>query len=264
MSFVRSAVKTAFAAADLFIPSPTGPRLLIYHQVGTGSNLQMDVKVGDFEWQLDWLAANREVVDLETAVEQWAEAGSDRLVVLTFDDGYLDLYSTAYPMLLARDMPFTLYLATEMIESANMGAGVNGAHQYLTWEMVNEMKGSGLVEIGAHTHTHRDLRNIDEKEIRSELATSDDLIAARTGVNPRHFAYPWGYWSPRADTVVMERYVTAVLGAAVRSDRAPLPHRLHRFPVQLSDGKRFFEKRLEGGLMAEELVRRRLRGYRGP
>jgi len=263
MSFLRIAAKSAFAAADVFLPSLTGPRLLIYHQVGADSKMQMDVKVADFEWQLDWLAANREVVDLDTAVEKWAEAGADRMVVLTFDDGYLDVYSTAYPMLEARNMPFTLYLATEMIESTSKGTSANG-HQSLTWEMVNEMNGSGLLEIGAHTHSHRDLRGIDEEDIRSELTTSDYLIAARTGVTPRHFAYPWGYWSPRADTLVKQRYMTAVLGAAVRSGYPPLPHQLPRFPVQLSDGRRFFEKRLEGGLITEELVRRLLRGYRGP
>jgi peptidoglycan/xylan/chitin deacetylase (PgdA/CDA1 family) len=263
VTFLRTAAKLAFTAGDVLFPTPTGPRLLIYHQIGAGSGLQMDMAVDDFGWQLDWLAANRDVVDLDAAVAHWNEAGSDRLTVLTFDDGYLSVYTTAFPMLREREMPFTLYLATRMIEEKSPSSEIQ-VDQPLTWEMVREMQASGLVEIGAHTHSHCDLRTIDAAEIESEFKKCDDLIAANTGVVPRHFAYPWGYWSPQADVLVQERYATAVLGAPVNREPEPLPHRLHRFPVQLSDARMFFERRLSGGLIAEELVRRRLRGYRGP
>ena len=259
MSLLRSSAKLAFTAADLVLPRPKGPRLLIYHQVGTGSGEQMSISTRDFVWQLEWLADNRDVVDLGAALERWTEPGADRLVVLTFDDGYDDLFTTAFPLMRERDVPFTLYVATEMIETGRRGDGTRS----LTWDQIAEMLGSGLMTIGAHTHTHRDLRSATFEETVSELEHSNHIIEQRLGVEPRHFAYPWGYWGPSAHEAVASTYETAVLGAPLRSTDHD-PHKIHRFPVQLSDGTWWFRSRLRGGLVGEEWVRRRLRDYDGP
>ena len=223
----------------------------------------MEVTIEDFEWQLDWLSKNRDVVDLETAVARWSEPDSDRLVVLSFDDGYRDVFTAAFPRLLGKGMPFILYLTTDPIESGSNFGEVDGA-EVLTWEMVRAMIESGLATVGAHTHTHVDLRAVDPSQIEEELAKSDGLIEERTGVPPRHFAYPWGYWSEAAAPLVVERYESAVVGGTPRPPANPSPHQLHRYPVQLSDGIDFFRARLEGGFRAEEKVRRLLRRYSGP
>ena len=123
---------------------------------------------------------------------------------------------------------------------------------------------TGLVSIGAHTHNHADLRTLGSPSLQAELSRSDQIIQEELGLVPEHFAYPWGYWSSEAEAVVRERYTTAVLGApSLSSSDGFDPHRLHRYPIQLSDGRRWFERRLITGLLAEESVRRRLRGYRG-
>lgn len=263
MSLARRTAKLAFAGVDRFLPNPPGPRVLIYHQVGAGLGRQMEVTEADFDRQLDWLAEHRQVVDLETAIGRWDAPDSDRLVVLTFDDGFADVHDVAFPRLLRRNMPFTLYLTTGPIDTGAPLGGVADAPP-LDWGQVDAMLASGLVTIGAHTHTHPDLRSLATGEIERELATSDDLIERRTGVRPRHFTYPWGHWTKEAHALVAQRYDSATVG--LRLDRQVSPDRfvLPRFPVQLSDGFRFFPARLRGGLLAEEWVRRRLRGYAGP
>lgn len=264
MSLLRSASKLIFSAIDLVLPRLPGPRLLIYHQVGAGLGRQMEVTVEDFDTQLAWLAQNRQVVGLEEAVERWHEPESSNLVVLTFDDGYEDTYRVAYPRLRDHGMPFTLYLTTAPLESGDALGPLPEAAP-ISWDQMEEMARSKLMTVGAHTHTHRDLRHMDEDAIAEELSTSDELIATRMGIEPMHFAYPWGYWSEAADRVVRRRYRTAVLGSPrIKAEATPSPHRLHRFPVQLSDGTSWFGPRLRGGLRAEEELRRRLRGYDGP
>lgn len=263
MSFARTIAKGAFALADRFRPVPPGPRVLIYHQVGVGLGRQMEVTLDDFERQLDHLSAHHEVVPLDRAVERWSEPDAERLVVLTFDDGYRDVHATVFPRLAERGMPFTLYLTTHPIESGEPMGPIPGAEP-LTWDQVGDMVASGLVTIGAHTHTHPDLRGLDRAAVEAELATSDALIVRHLGERPRHFAYPWGYWSSGADEVVADRYETATIGATPSPAASPPPTRLPRYPVQLSDGFRYFPARLRGGLAAEEWIRRRLRGYEGP
>ena len=87
MSMVRSGAKALFSLVDRVVPSRAGPRILIYHQIGAGTGAQMDLSEGDFKWQMEWLAENRQVVSLDQAISRWDEPGSEDLVVITFDDG---------------------------------------------------------------------------------------------------------------------------------------------------------------------------------
>lgn len=259
---LREAVKTLSTVVDLLGPRVPGPRLLIYHQVGTGSGLQMEVRLDDFRRQVEWLAENRRIVDLEVAIARRGEPDADQMAVLTFDDGYADTYRWAFPLLRAGRIPFTLYLTTAPVET---GRGPRAGAEPLTWKQIEEMLDSGLLTLGAHTHTHADLRRLEASAVEEELDTANRLITRRLGVNPRHFAYPWGYWAPQADAAVRERYVSAVLGGGGRGiDGATDPYRLHRYPIQLADRFVFFKRRLHRGFPLEEGIRRRLRGYRGP
>jgi len=260
MSLLRSGSKLVFATADRLIRSPNGPRILIYHQVGAGLGRQMEVTADDFVAQLDYLEENREVVDLDTALSKWDAADSMNLVVISFDDGYRDTYTTAFPELKRRGFPFTLYVSTGQVES---GEGIPGAEP-ITWSQIAEMLDSGLVTLGAHTHNHSDLRTLSSTQIRNELVRSNDLIVSRTGVFPKHFAYPWGYWSQVAHQLVVDLYESAALGGIPNWARPFDQYRVPRYPVQLSDGFRWFPHRLRGGFLLEEWMRRRLRGYRGP
>lgn len=253
---LRQVSKAVFAVGDRLLPDLPGPRILIYHQVGGGSDLEMEVAPDAFRSHVEWLADNADVVPLERA------EGTDS-VVLTFDDGYRSLYEEAVPLLQKRRMPFTLFLTTAPVETGEPLREHPGAEP-LTWDMVKEMLDSGLMTIGAHTHTHPDFRHLTPAEVEAELDRSDALIEERLGTRPRYFAYTWGYWSPSADPAVRRRYDRAFLGGPPPFPRLSDPHLAYRVPVQLSDGTRWFHSRIRGGLRWEEAVRRRLRGYRGP
>lgn len=261
MSMLRSLSKVVFAAGDRVVRSPAGPRILIYHQVGTSHGHQMEVTTEAFRSHLTWLSQEREVVDLDTALMRWGDPGSERLVVLTFDDGYRDVYTTAFPMLAALEMPFVLYISTGLV---GRNGQVAGGDAPLDWPDIRAMRDSGLLTVGAHTHDHPDLRTLSTDRVVEELKTSDDIIADRLGAPPRHFAYPYGFWSRGADLAVRERYETAVLGGSPNPSPKPDPHLLHRYPVQLSDGFTWFKQRIDGGFRLEELVRKKIKGYDGP
>jgi len=196
-------------------------------------------------------------------LSRWEDPDSERLVALTFDDGYADVHSTAYPLMKERGIPFLIYLATESIETGSP-LGPPGKAAPLSWDQIVDMLTSGLVTVGAHTHRHTDLLSIPAEAVEEELETADGLIERRLGIRPAHFAYPWGHWSAEAALLVDSRYETAAIAATNKPKSRLDRHKLHRYPVQLSDGFRFFPARLRGGLRAEELVRRRLDGYRGP
>ena len=126
------------------------------------------------------------------------------------------------------------------------------------------MMDSGLMTLGAHTHRHVDLRDISLDHIAEELETSDRLIQERVGVVPRHFAYPWGYWSTTAESLVAERYATAALAFVGSITTQTDAFRLPRLPIQQSDGMFFFKQKVRTGLRAEEWMRQRVNGYQRP
>lgn len=258
---LRRASKFLFAAADLVAPRFRGPRILIYHQVGTALGREMEVSRATFARQLDWIRAHTEIVDFDTALIRRGEPGARRMCTLTFDDGYADMYRAAFPLLAEHRIPFTLYLTTGPMESRT---AMEPGAEPLTWEQAHTMMESGLMTAGAHTHTHPDLRTTGADEVADEMDTSNSLIEQRLGVRPRHFAYPKGYWSATGERAAAERYESAALGAGPPVTAATSPYRLTRLPVQRSDGLFFFKRKLGRGLRLEEWARRRVKGYRNP
>ena len=258
----RAAAKFGFVVADVPYRTRPGPRILIYHQVGSELGRQMEVTIPAFEFQLEWLMGNGTVVTLEDALARRGEIGSERLFVLTFDDGYEDLHSIAFPRLQRLGLPFTVYVTTGPVESGTPSFP-GGAADPVSWPQLAEMAEYGAT-IGAHTHTHPDLRSLTAGEIETDLARSDELLTERLGIEPEHFCYPYGFWSAASDSVVRSRYRSATLGAGSPVTTSTDPFLIHRVPVQLSDSPLFFARKMKSGLKLEERVRRMLNGYRGP
>lgn len=187
----------------LTAPNPTGVRsndfqtvpILCYHRFGTGSS-KMVVSPASFAAQLEWLAQHGyRVVRLSQLVGFLAgrEALPPRSVVITFDDGYESVYRHAYPLLRKHGFPATLFVYTDFV----------GTGDGLSWSQLAEMAQSGLVDIQAHSKTHRNLieRSPGETDDRYRQAVASELRAPRellerrlsaARVQVRHFAYPFG------------------------------------------------------------------------
>ncbi len=257
----RRVLKGALSVPELASERRPGPRILIYHQVGANLGREMEIATETFAEQIHYLEGEGSIVSLEDAVARLGTPEDDRLFVLTFDDGYSDMYANAFPLLVERNHPFMLYITTLPIEDPSLARP--GALP-LTWEHVEEMIESGLASIGAHTHTHPDLRFLTPDDVAVELDESNALIYDRIGLEPRHFAYPKGWWSADAEPEVKKRYETAVLGEGPPNRSETDRWRLHRVAVQKSDGMRFFRRKLATGLVLEDRLRRRVRRYDGP
>ena len=95
-------------------------------------------------------------------------------VVLTFDDGFRDVFENAWPMLRDRELPFTIYLASAYVGGTMHwdGSTAKAAGPALTWDQLAEMVGSGLCTIGNHTHSH----------VRPELLTEAELDRCSTEI----------------------------------------------------------------------------------
>jgi peptidoglycan/xylan/chitin deacetylase (PgdA/CDA1 family) len=256
-------VKRASAWVDRARPGATGVVILIYHRVGGRTPVSVDLPTPLFAEQMEHLAEHFDVLTLDevadrlTAVAPAPEAdGAERrpAVAITFDDGTADFVDEALPVLDRLHLPATYYLATDFIE--RQAAFPDGGAP-MTWAAAREAVDSGVVDLGSHTHTHVLLDRMSAGPTAAELDRSVELIAERTGVQPRHFAYPKAVLGcPAAEGEVRRRFRTATI-AGTRPNpygRADL-HRLARSPVQVSDGMDWFARKAAGGLRFENDVR---------
>lgn len=258
----RAVKRTAAAASRVRVPDP-GVVVLIYHRVGGGSGLELDVSVHEFAEQMAWLADRGGAATLDDALDTLADVDRPTLdpVVVTFDDGTEDFVDEAVPVLARYGIPATLYLATEFVESRDhlpYGAPP------VSWAGLRDALSTGLVTIGSHTHTHSLLDRLPPEDLARELDEPSRLIERELGVTPRHFAYPKALApSPAAEAAVRARFRSAALaGTRPNPYGATDVFRLARSPIQASDGMRWFRVKAEGGMALEDDFRRALNRVR--
>jgi peptidoglycan/xylan/chitin deacetylase (PgdA/CDA1 family) len=104
-------------------------------------------------------------------------------IVLTFDDGYVDHYTTVYPILREYGFTGTFFIITGPVDNAN--------ENYLSWSQVTEMARNGM-SMESHTRDHPELIGRDYDFLVYQLLGAQESLAAYTGLTPHMFAYPVG------------------------------------------------------------------------
>ncbi len=250
----KAAITSCAAAFDAIRQPAAGITILIYHRVGAGRGGEMDLAPAEFERQLDHLIETTRVISLDEAAVELASTSTSTwpAVVLTFDDGSADWIDVVAPMLAARGLPATWYVATSFIESGALPDGMPAA----SWSGLTDAAASGEITIGSHTHRHLLLDRLDRTSVGDELDRSIDLITMHTGRRPRHFAYPKAVRpSTSADAQVRRRFDTAVLAGTRANLVGADLHTLNRSPIQASDDLRSFDRKVAGGMHLEDAAR---------
>lgn len=250
-------LKLAAAGSDSVKPRRRGGVILLYHRVGAGSGMAVDLPLALFEAQMEELGVQARAVSLElllTAVRE-SEAPPVQPVAVTFDDGTADFGDQVVPVLVRTGVPAVLYVATDFIERSRPFPH-GGAP--LSWAALRDALSTGLVTVGSHTHTHALLDRLRPDDVADELDRSVKLIEDRLGITPAHFAYPKALLgSAEAQEAVRLRFRTAALaGTRANPYGATDVYRLGRSPVQVADGMTWFRRKAQGGMALEDDVRR--------
>ncbi len=173
--------------------------ILCYHRFGptpgkasTGLG-KMTVSAANFAAQLDWLARNDfHVIRLSQLLSylEGREALPRRTVVITLDDGYESVHRYAFPLLKKYGFPATVFMYTDFI----------GSRDALSWAQLEEMSASGLMDVQAHSKTHRNLieRAAGESDERykqaleAEVRVPRELLERRLSAPVQQYAFPFG------------------------------------------------------------------------
>ena len=152
-----------------------------------------------------------------------------RVVVLTFDDGYVDNYTTLLPILREFQVKATVFITDIRTE------------EYLSDAQIMEMHASGLIEFGGHTQNHVNLAACEDATARQEIEKNYDSIKRLLGYSPTSFAYPFGKYTTRDRDLLEEigyrfavttkkKFFTADL---LQIERQIIPRKASRFMAYL-------------------------------
>jgi len=254
-----------------------GPRIpiLMYHSIEEGPSdarpyYDINTSPARFEEQMKLLSdEGYRTIHLNEAVKSLADGARDsKCVVITFDDGYRNFATAAYPVLARFNFTAELFVPSELIQDRT--AEFLG-RELLTWSELRELQACGI-HVGSHSASHSKLKFLSDAELEKEVARSKNTIEDKTGQPVRSFSYPYAF--PETDVVFAqtlrkllikhgyENGVTTVLGTAGRSSD---PFLLPRLPVNSSDDLTLFQAKLEGSynwLHAFQYVTKRIQQLR--
>lgn len=145
-----------------------------------------------------------------------------KAVVITFDDGWLDNYLYAFPVLKKYRLNAAIFIITNRIEMASekmtslpdripthneSKALIEKGEAYkvaLNWELIGEMAGSGLVEFYSHTKSHRKCDTLSENELIEELGQSKQIMEKKLGRPCPYLCWPYGKYNQLAVSIAKE------------------------------------------------------------
>jgi peptidoglycan/xylan/chitin deacetylase (PgdA/CDA1 family) len=183
-------------------PGPTAIRVpvLMYHYIRTvvdprdRMGYALSVTPGDFAIQMDWLARNgyHTVTTQELFAYLTGQRGLPaKPIVITFDDGYADFYTSAIPILRSHDFTAVSYVVSGFI----------GRPGYLSARQILAAQGAGF-EVGSHTVNHVDLTKQPADALRFQLEGSKQALEKLLGRPVTSFCYPYGKYGNREAAAV--------------------------------------------------------------
>ena len=208
VSTVTSSVMSMPTRIRMLLPSPTSVALptpdgttrpvvvpiLMYHHVAAAGpdadaiRRDLSVSPANFEAQLRYLIARGYQPTTLKALMMHLQVGEplpSKPVILTFDDGFKDQYTNAYPVLKRYGFVGSFFIITRFADE--------GREEHMSWTEVESLHANGM-EIGSHSYTHPSLRGKSFDYIVWQVLGSKEAIEARTHEPVRFFSYPSGQY----------------------------------------------------------------------
>lgn len=205
--------------------------ILTYHSIDDSGSV-ISISPTLFARQMGMLAKKGYTVLALSDAATRLRSGSDipeRSVVLTFDDGYRNVYTEAFPVLQRHGFTATVFLIAEYCGGFNDWPGHEspvGRRPLLRWTEIEEMYRHGI-EFGAHTLTHPTLTGLPRAAAEREIVQSQAALQDRLGAPVDTFAYPYGRFNGQHRETARHHFLCA---CSTRLGRATASSDMHALP----------------------------------
>jgi peptidoglycan/xylan/chitin deacetylase (PgdA/CDA1 family) len=172
--------------------------ILMYHYISVPPadadvyRKDLSIKPEQFREQMQWLKDNGYQTISLTHLVYALNIGWPKLpekpIILTFDDGYVDNYEQAFPILKEMGFIGTFFVLTDVTDREQPG--------YMNWDMLKEMNAVGM-DIEVHGREHLEMIGRDESWLVFHLLGPAQTIEANLGYQPHFLAYPSGQYDAK-------------------------------------------------------------------
>lgn len=256
--FLRRAVAFGFSVSGLAalwngLVARRGVRILAYHGVESPPQSPFSVSVDNFDSQMKYLKEKCNVITLTEFLDfrkdghQWP----DHSVVVTFDDGFFNVYENAFDILNKYGLPAECFVIAAKLNEKDRA--------FMGRDEVTSLSKSPLITIGSHSLTHRSIERVaDQKERAAEVVQSKSDIERVLGSDIDHFCYPYGTYKdfgPKSvDAIQQAGYLAACTSVNGINFAETDPYRLRRTKIEWGDDPKTFRRIMNGALDAWWLV----------
>lgn len=214
--------------------------VLLYHSI-SGMNSKQDsfklnISTELFKKQMAYLAGLRQ----------------KREFLVTFDDGFENFFTNAYPVLLRYNIKSIVFITVDFIDkkiSLSDFCPTDIEIKPLSWEQIKEISNNGI-EIGSHSLSHPNLLVVDSKTAKSEIAGSKKITEEMISKKVKYFAYPHGSKQSYNTTIKKivkesgyEKAYTNILGFNTKDTD---PYDLRRIRIYSNDNMFRFKMKIRG------------------
>jgi peptidoglycan/xylan/chitin deacetylase (PgdA/CDA1 family) len=185
--------------------------ILMYHRVlpddadAAAIEPGMYVRASTFDRHIGWLKERWQLRTLGEVLRAAPAADDPPLVALTFDDGWRDNLTVAWPILRKHGVGATIFLVRDFSL-----AGANALGEFVRPAEIRDLAAGGI-ELGAHTVTHPDLTTLDAAAVEDELRRSKEQVEDWTGKPCDLFAYPFGRQTAATHAIARRHFRASVL-----------------------------------------------------
>jgi peptidoglycan/xylan/chitin deacetylase (PgdA/CDA1 family) len=201
-----------------------GIPVLYYHSVKESADNEVTIKPEKLREELKYIHDEGYITLTMKQVKEYILNNSpipEKSILITFDDGYMDNYYSAFPLLKEFNMTATIFcIASEL----------DGSY-YLSKEAIKEMCDYGI-DIESHTVSHPHLNKLQYDKQLSELTESKKTLEGITGKEITSIAYPFGDYND--DSMKAAKEAGYILGFTTKlglSDRNDNPLKLDRIYI---------------------------------
>ena len=177
--------------------------MLQYHHVSTTTPPVTSISPADFKTHMAYLKDNHTVISLDQALTHIKTNTPlpNKSVVITFDDGYVNILENAHPILVEYNFPYTIFINPAIIGETT---------SQLNWEQVKSMQ--PLATFANHTldHAHLLTRYGSEhenkwlKRVMKDVNQAEELITENLGYSKKWLAYPYGEFNSKLKEQLLE------------------------------------------------------------
>ncbi|HCC00465.1 MAG TPA: polysaccharide deacetylase [Ruminococcaceae bacterium] len=203
--------------------------IIMYHEVKTQRFHSLAISRSEFAQDMAWLKKeNYTPISMQTLIGyvHGKNALPSKPIILTFDDGYLNNYTYAYPILKQYGYPAVLSVIGKDTDNFSAFPSQNENYAHMTWDQLREVQQSGIFEIENHTY---DLHAMGkgkrfgckklpgeslphyQKALTQDIQTCQEKIQNTIGTSPTTFTYPYGNVSEESVPIIQKMHFQASL-----------------------------------------------------